>query len=361
MSKKIKSVIQTIFYLLPFLIIGIYIGSLAAESSIWTLFVYFAVSMVLFMIAILVHEAGHLIFGLLTGYEFSSFRIANLMWYKVGQTIRFTTFSIPGTGGQCIMLPPMDLEEIPYFWYNAGGGLGNLIFSTILVLVGGIYQELGSYLTLFVLINAAIGLMNLIPMNGLIPNDGYNILLLYKSKRARQAFALSLWIADAQLRGMRIKDIEASFFLDPIEEDYANPITINFALYKINRLLDQGEYHLAKQEIEYLLEKAELDISKLHRHLLVLELLYFDLIEGDLTRIEDLYDKSIQSTVKSMAKTIPSASRFLFAYEKFFKRDIDAANKWQNVFDKVGVNYPYQGDLEFERELMDLAREADLT
>lgn len=30
----------------------------------------------------IVHEAGHLLFGLMTGYTFSSFRIASFMWLK---------------------------------------------------------------------------------------------------------------------------------------------------------------------------------------------------------------------------------------------------------------------------------------
>ena len=30
----------------------------------------------------IVHEAGHLVFGLMTGYKFCSFRIASFMWLK---------------------------------------------------------------------------------------------------------------------------------------------------------------------------------------------------------------------------------------------------------------------------------------
>lgn len=35
------------------------------------------------LIQLIIHEAGHLIFGLMTGYRFSSFRVANLMWVKL--------------------------------------------------------------------------------------------------------------------------------------------------------------------------------------------------------------------------------------------------------------------------------------
>lgn len=37
---------------------------------------------VAFFLHIIVHETGHLVFGLLTGYKFSSFRIASFMWLK---------------------------------------------------------------------------------------------------------------------------------------------------------------------------------------------------------------------------------------------------------------------------------------
>ena len=38
-------------------------------------------------IQIIVHEAGHLIAGKVSGYEFVSFRIANFMWIKKGEKL----------------------------------------------------------------------------------------------------------------------------------------------------------------------------------------------------------------------------------------------------------------------------------
>ena len=58
-----------------------------------------------------VHEAGHLICGLLSGYGFASYRIGSLMWIKQDGKIRFKRFSIAGTGGQCLMTPPELTEE----------------------------------------------------------------------------------------------------------------------------------------------------------------------------------------------------------------------------------------------------------
>ena len=52
------------------------------------------------------HELGHLIFGLLTGYRFLSFRIFGLMLTRESGSLRFKKHSMPGTLGQCLMAPP---------------------------------------------------------------------------------------------------------------------------------------------------------------------------------------------------------------------------------------------------------------
>ncbi|MFR1327763.1 MAG: hypothetical protein ACLSCE_16590 [Bacteroides cellulosilyticus] len=47
---------------------------------------------------------------------------------KEGGKFRFKRFSISGTGGQCLLSPPdKPYEQMPYFWYNAGGVLMNLL------------------------------------------------------------------------------------------------------------------------------------------------------------------------------------------------------------------------------------------
>ena len=79
-------------------------------------------------VQIILHEGGHLIFGLATGYRFVSFRIGSLTLIKEKGKFRFKRFSISGTGGQCLLSPPdKPYEQLPYFWYNAGGVLMNLL------------------------------------------------------------------------------------------------------------------------------------------------------------------------------------------------------------------------------------------
>lgn len=84
------------------------------------------------LIQIIVHEAGHLVFGLISGYKFSSFRIFSFMWVKEDGKMRLKRLSIAGTGGQCLMSPPDMVDgRIPVVLYNLGGSLMNVIVSLV--------------------------------------------------------------------------------------------------------------------------------------------------------------------------------------------------------------------------------------
>ena len=86
----------------------------------------------LFLIPI--HEAGHLVCGLLSGYGFVSFRIFSYTVIKAGGRLRIKRFAVANTGGQCLMTPPaLPLEEIPTMSYNFGGVLANIV-AVLLVL-----------------------------------------------------------------------------------------------------------------------------------------------------------------------------------------------------------------------------------
>ncbi|MBQ3106858.1 MAG: hypothetical protein IJC51_05275, partial [Eggerthellaceae bacterium] len=59
-------------------------GFLDLVLSLVGLLVPLAVAIVLQTI---IHEAGHLVFGLVSGYRFSSFRIGSFMWMKTDEGI----------------------------------------------------------------------------------------------------------------------------------------------------------------------------------------------------------------------------------------------------------------------------------
>jgi len=66
--------------------IGYYLGETAADGDLWQTLLSFAVLFcgmyVMIYAQIIIHEAGHLVFGLLTGYRFSLFRIFSLTFLR---------------------------------------------------------------------------------------------------------------------------------------------------------------------------------------------------------------------------------------------------------------------------------------
>ena len=76
------------------------IGSSEKAYRICVMLVFLYLS---FFIHIVLHETGHLIFGLMSGYQFSSFRIGTHMLMKENGKLVHRKIKIAGTGGQCLM------------------------------------------------------------------------------------------------------------------------------------------------------------------------------------------------------------------------------------------------------------------
>lgn len=60
------------------------------------------------VIHLILHEAGHLIAGLLTGFRFLSFRVFKYTLVKTDEGLRWKRYHIAGTGGQCLLELPED-------------------------------------------------------------------------------------------------------------------------------------------------------------------------------------------------------------------------------------------------------------
>ena len=65
-----------------------------------------ALAALAYFLQVTVHEGGHLVCGLLTGYRPLSFRIGRVLLVKLDGRWRVRSLHIPGTGGQCLMAPP---------------------------------------------------------------------------------------------------------------------------------------------------------------------------------------------------------------------------------------------------------------
>lgn len=307
-----------------------------------------------------IHELGHLIFGLLTGYRFSSFRVGSLMWIKINGKIACKRYSLVGTGGQCLMIPPNVAKgKFPVVWYNLGGAVVNLI-AALAFFVGYLLLSKANPLSLIFLMGALIGLAtalaNGIPLKlGDIDNDGRNALSLRKNPASTEAFRLQLVINDAQSQGMRLGEMPEEWFpLPPVEAMDNGLIAAQGVLY-CNRLMDLHRFEEAAQLMDRLLA-ADIPMLGIHQEILRCDRTYCELIgENRWSVIEGLRTKSQLRFLKAMG-TSPSALRTEYAYALLGEQDEITAQKKLDQFEKAASRYPYPSEIAAEQELIDIAK-----
>ena len=227
------------------------------KIAIITLVIATAAIFVAIVVNTLFHELGHLIFGLLTGYRFLSFRIFNLMLIRENGVLRFKKHAMPGTLGQCLMAPPAyQGGNFPFMLYNLGGILFGGIVSLALVIVA-LIVEMHMTLQFFCLMAGWIGLVlnfvNAIPQSGKkAMNDGTNTHYAKHSLAAKTALWNQLQYVSLHANGFRAKEMPDTLFSVPPAEELNNPLTVWQGLAAAERALELAHLvvHLHPERLE---------------------------------------------------------------------------------------------------------------
>lgn len=312
-------------------------------------------------IHIIVHEAGHLIAGKISGYAFVSFRIMKFMWMKKDGKLQFKRYMLAGTGGQCLMMPPKDnAYDYPCVLYNLGGVISNLVVSGLCMLLYLLLpgqMEIRSFLMIMCLIGILYALINGIPLQiGGINNDGRNILHLRKNRDAHYALWVQLYINYLLTEGQSLKDIEEKYFETPQDADLKDPIVCAISVYKCNYLHSQKQFDKAKQLTYDLFENAP-GLLGIYKNELNCELLFYEMMDQcRKEEVDRMYTKELKKYIQLTASYV-SRRRLLYAYEILVNKDLDAAKKQYEAFEKAAVYYPFAGETKDERELIVLINE----
>ena len=370
-KKKKKSQWQQWLFMGFFVLIGAVSGVLmahfaeqnATESSsliaeLLPLVVLFVGMFVGMYLQLIIHEAGHLVFGLLSGYRFSSFRIGSFMLLKENDKFVIKKLTLAGTGGQCLMVPPpMQDGRIPVILFNLGGSIMNLIASAIFLIVYLLIPSgtIISFICLImVLIGVAIALMNGIPLRlGTVDNDGYNALSLGKNPDAMRAFWLQLKVNEQIAKGVRLKDMPDEWFTVPTDEAMHNSMVAAQGVFATNRLMDQQRFEEADQLIAHLLA-IDSGIIGLHRSLMICDRMYCEMISNNRKEILDEMLTKEQTNFMKAMKKFPSIIRTEYVYSLLALKDETSAKKARALFEKVAKTYPYPSDIQSERELIEI-------
>ena len=323
-------------------------------------FIYLGVMMLgmilAFFVQIVLHEGGHLIFGLLSGYRFVSFNVMGFIWQKdENGKLRVGRMQIAGAGGQCLMAPPAyNGGNFPFTLYNLGGVLVNLITAVIFALLAWVIPV--AWVRILLMLLAVVGVVSAI-INGLpipvaaIQNDSKNLICIRRDEIARRAFWVQMSIGAELARGTRIKDMPADWFAPMPEEAMDNPIVSATAVMNTSRLMDMLDFAGAEKEIRRLLAR-EKGILGLYRMTMSCDGALCELVAGrpgSLT--EALSTKENQQLMKAM-KTHPAILRTQYALALLKDKDADKAEKLLAEFETAAKNHPNPQEIVGERELI---------
>lgn len=272
---------------------------------------------------IIAHEAGHLTFGLLTGYKFVSFRILNYVLLKQDGKLMIKKFGIAGTGGQCLLLPPdCPIDKLPVFWYNAGGIIFNILLTALLTLIwllGNVHALVAVFLSITSLVGVFLILINGIPIKGLT-NDGANMLLLRKDMTLRKYLSAMLHVNAMGQAGVLPKDMPDDYFDVPEPIDYKNVFLLQMEMMKASRLLDMERYDEVFSMMKSVVDHKE-DVIELFYREAVCELIYLYLLRGEKEEAKKLLDKPMKAYIKQYSKVMSGKCRLQCAIALVLEED----------------------------------------
>ena len=324
MKKKIiNGFLQILGIMFVGAIIGYSVGKIAGDSlskvDTPNIILLLIAGVVVFILQVIIHEAGHLVFGLLSGYKFVSFRVFDFKIIKEENgKLKIRYERLAGTGGQCLMRAPEYVEgKFKYKLYLLGGVMFNLVFSIVFWLV------LPSYYTLlFALIGFALAFLNLIPMGF---NDGMTFYHASKDETTRFILFLQLEYVYYQSIGknLLIEQPEIVEKINSIEITKNNYLTDSLEFIKLEGLEYFFDFDTLYTETRKLFLEREdlLPVYKVELMALLVKLISLVNPEDELLE-EIMKDKTLLARFKQKN---PQTKNILATYEYGVKLDDEKA------------------------------------
>ena len=323
MNKFIKGLLQILGIMIVGAIIGYAVGKIAGDAlarvDTPNIILLLIAGVIAFILHIIVHEAGHLVFGLLSGYKFISFRVFDFKIIKdVNGKLKIRFERLAGTGGQCLMRAPEYVNgKFKYKLYLLGGVIFNIVFSIVFWLI------LPSYYTLlFALIGFALAFLNLIPMGF---NDGMTFYHASKDETTRFVLYLQLEYVYYQSIGKNLliekpKIVEK---INSLEITNTNYLTDALEFIKLDGLEYFFEFDALYNEVRKLYTERDDLLSVYKVELMALLVKLISLVNPKDELLEELMkDKSLKVRLK---QNNPQTKNILAAYEYGVKLDDEKA------------------------------------
>ncbi len=354
-QKKLQK--RTLFIAVP---IGVVLGLLIvfAEEYFWgsidgtasSLLVAFIFTLPLQLV---IHELGHLVFGLLSGYRFVSFRIFSFAFYKKDGKTRFGRYRVPGTIGQCLLIPTKDDDSMPYRALLLGGVIFNSV-ATILFVIPFVLCYSITFLRFFslgmIFWGIAFALGNGIPQkSGAAANDGYHAKTLPKDNTARSVFFNQLRISAAMTEGKRLSEMPKEWF-SLSKDSTLDPLSASLAIMEAEREMDLARLDSAEALLLDLANRGG-DLPEPILSGILSELLYLEMVGKHRRDVIETLRFALDRYFKVMQNSF-TYLRIEITYHYLFTGDIDNIQRLEKKFQKLKKHFPFTGEMAREELLI---------
>lgn len=310
---------------------------------------------------LILHEAGHLIAGLLSGYRFAAFCVFKTSIVKQDGRLVVRRRGAPGASGLCVLSPPaMRDGTYPVRLYISGGFLMNFILAgSGFGLAFGLAGVADLWARVFLVVGifgAFLGLVNFIPTNaGGAFSDGYVLFNLGKEENAEaRRGCWSVFQTQAlDVQGTRPRELPRELYDWVDVERIDNVFVLSAALTQYNSVVDSGDLPAAKALARRLSEGLP-DSFATQRLAVRCELLFLELVgECRPEEIDGLYTKALAGYLRA-AHADSSVQRLKYAYARLFLGDAAKAAESLAAFRTSSAASVWRGTSRCEEELVAL-------
>ena len=312
-NKIINALLQLVGIMAVGAVVGYFVGKIAGDSlsrgDAPNIIFLLLAGVIAFVLQIIVHEAGHLVCGLISGYKFVSFRVFDFKIIKdENGKLNFRYEKIEGTGGQCLMRASEYVEgKFKFKLYLLGGVIFNVLFSIVFWLI------LPSYYTLlFALIGFTLAFLNLIPMGF---NDGMTFYHASKDETIRFVLYLQLEYVYYQSIGknLLIEQPEIVEKINSLEITNTNYLTDSLEFIKLDGLEYFFEFNTLYNEARKLYVERDDLLSVYKVELMALLVKLISLVNPEDELLEEIMkDKTLLARLKQKN---PQTKNILATYE----------------------------------------------
>ncbi|WP_053070417.1 hypothetical protein [Alkalihalobacillus pseudalcaliphilus] len=300
-----------------------------------------------FIFHLIIHEFGHLLFGKATGYQVLSFRVFSHMWVKNSDKIEYKRLSVPGTLGQCLMIPPEKKDgNFPFKLYLLGGGLMN-IFASVLVLGVTLSLDFRSiHILAFVMAGLLAAGLNLTPFSF---NDGMMLKNSIKKVEVRQFLYNQLKVNSLTSTGTAYLELPQELIEKPELLNYQDLFHIWVMLVHYNRALEGQRFIEAREIIDEVW--TNIDKTNFYRQEVAKEWMFIHLYLNEQLEVVENMWKQKELQVSISAKMI-SHSRLKAMFAWRMEGNEEKASQFFAEAIEYGKRHPNEGDAQMEYNLI---------